>query len=182
MSPVIARILKNSIALSVGILLIYIRTYYRYTSITAQTAALVTWLLGHILLALNLKQEKVPSLVQGFFSNRFGIFWLLSMILFSLTITTVAYVYPYLKTTWLPFSLWAEIVIIACLSTFWIEIKKIVKFKKAKSRHSRLNVFSLYYVYVFALHVSAADNICTISLCPVCVAYIRAVISVSSTA
>ena len=126
--PLIARILKNSIALSAGILFVYIKNYYRYTSITAQTAALVTWLLGHILLALNLKQEKVPLLVQGFFSNRFGIFWLLSMILFSLTITNVTYFYPYLKTTWLPISLWAEIVLVACLSTFWIEVKKIVGF------------------------------------------------------
>jgi len=42
--------------------------------VLAQTSAFVTWLLGHILLALNLKQEKLPFFKQGITSNLFGFY------------------------------------------------------------------------------------------------------------
>ncbi|WP_424357515.1 cation-translocating P-type ATPase C-terminal domain-containing protein [Methanocella sp. MCL-LM] len=57
--------------------------------VTAQTAAFVTWLIGHILLALNLKQDRLPLLKQGLFTNRFGAMWLAGMIVLVFTITSV---------------------------------------------------------------------------------------------
>ena len=116
-------IMKNGVALAFGILIIYLHVYYQYTVTMAQTAALVAWLLGHILLALNLKQEKKPLLIQGIFSNGVGFGWLCAMIVLSGIITYVPVFYPYLKTAWLPVLLWIEILVIFCISTFWIEAK-----------------------------------------------------------
>ena len=128
--PLILNIIQNGTALAVGILFIYLRTYQKYDVTTAQTAAFVTWLLGHILLALNLKQEKKPLVIQGILANYFGFFWLCAMIFFSFLITSISPLHPYLKTTWLPISIWIEILIIVCLSTFWIEVVKLMKYKK----------------------------------------------------
>ncbi len=127
--PLIIKIIQNSVPLALGILFIYLRTYQHYDLTVAQTAAFVAWLLGHILLALNLKQEELPLIKQGIFSNYFGTFWLLAMILLSIVITVVPWLYSYLKTTWLPISLWIELIIIVSCTTFWIEIGKIVRFK-----------------------------------------------------
>ncbi|MFA5074801.1 MAG: cation-transporting P-type ATPase [Candidatus Babeliales bacterium] len=128
--PLILNILKNSIFLSLGILFIYFLTYKLYNLETAQTAAFVSWLLGHILLALNLKQDKTPLFIQGIFSNKFAIFWLLLMILFSLLITIFKPIMSYLQTTYLPLLIWALILVVILTLTFGIEVKKIVIFKK----------------------------------------------------
>lgn len=123
----IAHITKNSIGLSMAILFVYMRAYKTYDITTAQTAALVSWLLGHILLALHLKQEKIPLIVQGLFSNYFGIFWLVGMVLLSLSITCLPFLYPYVQTTHLSLALWVEILIAISLATWWIEVKKIIR-------------------------------------------------------
>jgi Ca2+-transporting ATPase len=68
----------------------------------------------------------VPLLKQGVFSNRFGAFWLLSMVVLTISITSVTAVFPYIKTTSLPLLIWLEILLIAVASTFWIEVKKLL--------------------------------------------------------
>lgn len=131
--PLVKRILQNAIGLTIGILAIYFYAYAKYDIVTAQTAAFVTWLLGHILLALNLKQERIPLAIQGFFSNYFGIFWLLGMVALSVIITNIAWLFPYLRTTWLPLPLWSGIIVIIIISTFWIEFVKLIRFRKTIS-------------------------------------------------
>lgn len=120
------RIIRNGVGLAAGILAVYLSLYYRTGDIVlAQTAAFATWLLGHILLALNLKQEKLPLLKQGILSNRFGTFWLLGMSALTILMTNVPIVFPYVKTTSLPLLAWTEILLIVFVSTFWIETKKV---------------------------------------------------------
>jgi P-type Ca2+ transporter type 2C len=93
------KILRNGLGLATSILAIYLVLYYQTGDIImAQTAAFTTWLLGHILLAMNLKQEKTPLFKQGFFSNRFATFWLFAMIGLTLTMTFVTPLHSYLKT------------------------------------------------------------------------------------
>ena len=119
------RIIRNGFCLAAGILTIYVWLYFTTGNvIMAQTAAFVTWLLGHIMLALNLKQERVPLARQGILSNRFGALWLTGMIALALAVTNVPAIYPLLKTTSLPLSVWGAIVIVVLASTCWIEIKK----------------------------------------------------------
>jgi len=125
------RILRNGVGLAAGILLIYLFLYFQTHDTTlAQTAAFTTWLLGHIFLAMNLKQEKTPLFKQGFFSNRFAIFWLSGMIGLTLVMTLVTPLHPYLKTTNLPLSVWFGIILVVIVSTFWIEVSKLLGWKR----------------------------------------------------
>jgi Ca2+-transporting ATPase len=78
------------------------------------------------MLALNLKQEKLLLLKQGIFSNRFGSFWLLGMIVFTLAITLFPFIYDYLHTSALPIQVWTVILIVIFASTWWIELSKFV--------------------------------------------------------
>jgi Ca2+-transporting ATPase len=122
-----SRILRNGLLLSVGLLGIYLWLYYHTHDVAlAQTAAFVTWLLGHIMLALNLKQEKLSLLKQGVFSNSFGALWLGGMAVLSFAITTVPFVRPYLHTSSLPLNVWLAIFAIAVGSTWWMEVSKLV--------------------------------------------------------
>jgi Ca2+-transporting ATPase len=68
----------------------------------------------------------MPLLKQGIFSNRFGSFWLLSMAMLTVLITNVATIFPFIKTASLSLLVWPEILFIVIVSTFWIEVKKIV--------------------------------------------------------
>lgn len=121
----VGSIALNGIWLAAGILAIYLWLYYTTGDVvTAQTAAFVTWLIGHILLALNLKQEQLPLLKQGLFTNRFGAMWLTGMIVLVITITSVPTLHQILKTTGLPLTAWAAIILVAIVSTCWIEAKK----------------------------------------------------------
>ncbi|MGE5556908.1 MAG: cation-translocating P-type ATPase [Caulobacteraceae bacterium] len=121
------RIAGNGIGLTIGLLAVYLWLYYGTGDITlARTAVLVTWLPGHILLALNLKQDNLPLLKQGILSNRFGAFWLSGMVVLTLSITSLPVVFPYLDTTYLPLRIWAVIIPVVILSTFWIEARKMV--------------------------------------------------------
>jgi P-type Ca2+ transporter type 2C len=125
------RILKNGLGLAAGILAIYLVLYYQTGDIImAQTAAFTTWLLGHILLAMNLKQEKTPLFKQGLFSNRFATFWLFAMIGLTLVMTIVSPIHSYLKTTALPWQVWLGIIFVVIASTFWIEVTKLLKLKR----------------------------------------------------
>lgn len=125
------KIVRNGAPLALGISVLYIAMYFQTEDLVlARTAAFVTWLIGHITLALNLKQEKLLLFKQGLFSNRFGTLWLLGMILFSLAITFVPTLHSYLKTTSLEFSLWLIVIAVVIFSTFWIEVVKLVKLKK----------------------------------------------------
>ena len=122
------RIIRNGLCLMAGITGLYLFVYYGTGDITlAQTTAFVAWLLGHILLALNLKQEKMPLLKQGLFSNRFGAAWLFGMIVLALAITFIAPFHAYMKTSALTPQLWAAIAATIFVSTFWIEAVKWMK-------------------------------------------------------
>ena len=127
------KIALNGLPLAIGILCIYIWVYYStYNVPLAQTSALVTWLLGHILLAINLKQDTTPLQAQGFAKNRFGIGWVLAMMALALTITIVPFFHPLLQTTALPRKIWRVSIVVALASTCWIEMKKILRTQSAR--------------------------------------------------
>lgn len=123
----IGTIARNGIWLCAGILAIYLGLYYTtHNLVLAQTAALVTWLIGHILLAMNLKQKHMPLIKQGLLSNTFAVMWLGAMIFLSIAITTVPTIHTYLSTTWLPLHVVLMIIAITISTTCWIEIKKLL--------------------------------------------------------
>lgn len=122
------RIVRNGLLLACTILAIYLWLYYDQGDVTlARTAAFVTWLLGHIMLALNLKQERLPLLKQGVFSNRFATGWLLGMVALSVAMTAIPALHPYLQTTSLPWPVWIVIILTVVAATCWIEVTKTLR-------------------------------------------------------
>ncbi|AYK14220.1 MAG: cation-translocating P-type ATPase [Methanosarcina flavescens] len=133
-STILKKIFVNGIGLASGITVLYIFLYYHTGDLVlAQTAAFSTWLLGHICLALNMKQRQLPLLKQGIFSNRFASLWLAGMIVLTKAMTNIPTFFPYLKTTFLPLWVWEIILIVVIVTTFWIEIRKIFRFYIAKT-------------------------------------------------
>jgi Ca2+-transporting ATPase len=116
------RILRNSAGLVAAILIVYFGSLgLGYALDSARTAAFATWLLGHILLAMNLKQRQTPLLKQGLLSNRFAAGWLAGMVLLVLAMTFVQPVRSVLGTTPLSGVQWLGTVAGALLASGWIE-------------------------------------------------------------
>jgi P-type Ca2+ transporter type 2C len=119
------RILRNMAGPAAAILAVYFGSLAIGVGVAgARTAAWATWLLGHIVLALNLKQERVPLLEQGLLSNRFGAGWLAGMIALVLAMTLIPAVRTVLNTTPLTGAQWAMLVVGAVLASGWIEVRK----------------------------------------------------------
>jgi Ca2+-transporting ATPase len=119
------RILRNMAGLTVAILAVYFGSLaLGYGVESARTAAFATWLLGHIILALNLKQEKLPLFRQGLFSNRFAAGWLAGMIGLVLAMTFVPVVQNVLQTTGLSGVQWLMVAAGALLASMWLELVK----------------------------------------------------------
>jgi Ca2+-transporting ATPase len=90
----------------------------------AQTVAFVTWLLGHVLLALNMRSERQPIFQLGPFSNRLMVIWGAATIAFVLLVTRVPGVQTALKTVTLSSGEWALVIGTALAGTFWMEARK----------------------------------------------------------
>jgi P-type Ca2+ transporter type 2C len=129
LSPMVARrIFRNMVGLSLTILVVYFGSLsIGYSLDSARTAAFATWLLGHIVLAMILKQEKTPLLKQGLFSNRFAIGWLFGMIAFVFAMTLIPFVQAIVKTTNLSALQWGMVVGGALIASIWIEIGKWIR-------------------------------------------------------
>jgi Ca2+-transporting ATPase len=129
------RIVRNSAGLVITILTIYFGSLALGHGVdSARTAAFATWLLGHIVLALNLKQRRRPLLHQGLLANRFALGWLLGMIALVLAMTFVAPVRSLLKTTPLTALQWLAVIVGALVASGWMEL---VKLRNAPSTSSR---------------------------------------------
>ncbi|MFN2130214.1 MAG: cation-translocating P-type ATPase [Anaerolineae bacterium] len=115
-------IFRNAVGLIVAIMAVYFGSLAAgYGLDSARTAAFATWLLGHILLAMNLKQTTTPLLRQGLLSNRFAAGWLAGMVALVLAMTFAGPVRAALQTTPLTGLQWLGVVGGALLASGWIE-------------------------------------------------------------
>jgi Ca2+-transporting ATPase len=95
----------------------------------AQTVAFATWMLGHILLALNFRSEKEPLVKLGFFSNKVMVLWALLAVVTLIVGTSLPFVHESLKITNLNLQDWALVILVSFVATFWMELKKILQQK-----------------------------------------------------
>ncbi len=103
----------------------YLLMYYSGASASvAQTVAFVTWLLGHVFLALNLRSESEPLFRLGPLTNRLMVVWGLAAVLFALFASVTPGVQSVLRTAPLDTGQWALALGLALLGTFWIEVRK----------------------------------------------------------
>ncbi len=123
--PMVISIFVSAVGLFAAVSAAYLVTWYSGAGQTkAQTMAFVTWLLGHVLLALNMRSEREPLLRLGFFSNRLMIVWGAATVAFVLLATVVPGVDRLLKTTALSAQEWTLAIGVALVGTFWMEIRK----------------------------------------------------------
>jgi Ca2+-transporting ATPase len=99
--------------------------------VLAQTSAFVTWLIGHVLLAFNMRSERQPMYVLGILSNRTMVLWAVSAVAFAVLVAEVPFLHQAVKTTFLPPEMWALIILLAIAGSFWMEVVKIAVRRKA---------------------------------------------------
>jgi len=103
----------------------YLVTWYSSANLAlAQTMAFVTWLLGHVFLAINMRSEREPLVRLGLFSNRLMIGWAAATLAFVLLATLLPVAQVALKTAPLTGQQWALVVGAALVGTFWMEVGK----------------------------------------------------------
>ena len=93
----------------------------------AQTVAFATWMLGHILLALNLRSDKEPLSKLGVLSNKVMVLWALMAVGTLVIATNVPGIAGALRITSLTETDWAVVIVAAFVATFWMELKKILQ-------------------------------------------------------
>lgn len=133
-------ILVSAAGLFIAVAAIYLMLWYSGAGLAqARTAAFVTWLLGHVFLAFNLRSEREPLFRLGFFSNRLMVFWMLATFIFVALIALAPVIAP---TVAVPFGFvtlapgqWPLALGLAILGTFWLEIAKLIaRFRATPSK------------------------------------------------
>ncbi len=123
--PMVGSIFASAGGLFAAVSAAYLVTYASGVSLaTAQTTAFVTWLLGHVFLALNLRSEREPLLRLGPLSNRLMVLWGAAAVLFALLASLTPDLQPALRTVPLGAAQWALALVLALAGTFWIELRK----------------------------------------------------------
>lgn len=118
-------ILASAIIISVAVTAVYLYLYYTSGFILrAQTAAFAVWMLTQVFLAHNLRTERQPILLKGFFSNKILVTWAVVAALALLIITIIPDLQVLLHTIYLTSWDWIIIVSASLASTFWIEAMK----------------------------------------------------------
>lgn len=132
-AKIVSYVVVTSIAITVAVSGIYIYLLQSSGNLErAQTAAFAAWIIAQLFLAHNLRTEKVPVIIKGFFSNRVILVWgiLVFLALFIITITPPLQLL--LHTADLTAFDWLIIILGTAAATFWMEAVKILQtyFKK----------------------------------------------------
>jgi Ca2+-transporting ATPase len=121
----VSSIFGSAIGLFAAVSILYLLAWYSGAGLErAQTIAFVTWLVGHIFLAFNLRSDREPLLRLGAFSNRVMVGWAGATAAFILVVTLVPWIQGILKTVPLTGFEWLLILTVTFLGTFWIEASK----------------------------------------------------------
>jgi P-type Ca2+ transporter type 2C len=126
--PMLTLLFSAAAGLFAAVSLVYLVTSYSGAGVVkAQTMAFVTWILGHVLLAINLRSDREPLRRVGFFSNRAILVWAGAAIAFVLLATLLPPVRVSLKTSPLTPGDWALAAGAAIVGTFWLEARKLIR-------------------------------------------------------
>ena len=128
----ITNIITSSLGLFAAVTAVYLYTWYGglQDQITSQTVAFFAWLIGHVLLAFNMRSERQPISQLGLGSNRMMLIWASVVAAFLLAISLIPGAQQLMKVTQLSGSQWLMILGATFAGTFWMEINKMILFKK----------------------------------------------------
>ncbi|MEN6524165.1 MAG: cation-translocating P-type ATPase C-terminal domain-containing protein, partial [Anaerolineaceae bacterium] len=131
----ISSIVTSSLGLFAAVTLVYLFTWYHTESVVAsQTVAFFSWMIGHVLLAFNMRSERQPIYQLGLGSNWMMIIWGAAVTLFLAGFSLLSGAQDLMNTISLTISQWSMILIVTFLGTFWLEIKKMMTYKNIKIR------------------------------------------------
>jgi Ca2+-transporting ATPase len=118
----------GSLSLFAAVSFNFLLTWFLSQDLTvAQTVAFATWMLGHIMLALNFRSEKEPLAKLGFFSNKLMVAWAVLVVATLLVGTNLPFIHDSLRITYLSLQDWALVIIVPFIATFWMELKKTLR-------------------------------------------------------
>ena len=124
----VSSIFTSAAGLFAAVSLVYLLTWYgSHDLLRAQTVAFVAWLLGHVLLALNLRSEREPLVRLGLFSNRLMVIWGAATVAFIIVVTLVPPVGTALKTVPPSGREWLLAAGATFVGTFWLELRKLIR-------------------------------------------------------
>ena len=128
-TSMITGILSSGVGLFLAVSAAYLITWYDSGNLPlSQTVAFFSWLIGHVLLALNMRSERQPLFQLGFLGNRPMLFWAAAVAIF-LVIATIAFpLQSALKTVPLMGGQIFMIFGLTILGTAWQEIVKLTTF------------------------------------------------------
>jgi Ca2+-transporting ATPase len=123
----VTSVLASAVGLFAAVSISYLGALNTGASLTtARTMAFVTWLLGHVFLALNMRSERLPLFKLGVFSNRLMIIWGAAAVAFVLLATLVPAVQTPLRTAPLSGQQWMLVMVASLAGTFWLEVRKVL--------------------------------------------------------
>jgi Ca2+-transporting ATPase len=127
----VSSIFVSAAGLFASVMASYLITWYGGASPEqAHTVAFVSWLLGHALLALNMRSSRQPLSQLGFLSNWIMVGWAAAAVAFAFLSVSVPPLHGPLKTASLSWSQGALVVAASIVGTFWLEIRKLVAFRR----------------------------------------------------
>jgi len=126
----LASILVSAVGLFAAVSAAYLYTWFRGFDLrTAQTTAFSAWMVGHVLLAFNMRSERQPILQIGVFSNRLMLAWGGVTVIFLALVTNISFLQGFLKTTSLDLGHWLFILAFTMAGTTWMEMWKLMTYR-----------------------------------------------------
>jgi Ca2+-transporting ATPase len=130
----VSSIVVSSLGLFVAVTVVYLVTWYgTHDLVTSQTVAFFGWLIGHVLLAFNMRSERQPIFQLGGGSNPMMLTWGAAVAVFLLAISMIPGARQLMKITTLTGGQWGMILGATFIGTFWLEVKKMIIYKKSDS-------------------------------------------------
>jgi P-type Ca2+ transporter type 2C len=127
----ITSILVGAMGLFAAVSAVYLFTWYQGADqVEAQTVAFAAWMIGHVLLAFNMRSERQPILQLGLGSNRLMLAWGVAVAAFLALISLIPGAQNLMKITTLTASQWAMILAATLIGTFWIEAYKLFTYQR----------------------------------------------------
>jgi Ca2+-transporting ATPase len=117
-------IVAGGLSLGVAVLIAYLFAWAQGLSQgQAQTAAFAAWMVGHVVLAANMRTERA-SVVRTFLSNRAYLVWAASAVLIVVVGLSLPFVQERLHLQSLPSSVWLVAIVAAIALPSWWEVWK----------------------------------------------------------
>jgi len=127
----IGSIVTSSLGLFAAVTVVYLFTWHgTQDQITSQTVAFFAWLMGHVLLAFNMRSERQPILQLGLGSNRMMLIWVGAVAVFLILISLIPGARQLMKITTLTVAQWGMIIGATFIGTFWLELRKLVTYTR----------------------------------------------------